>query len=266
VLIPLSLLLSYLLIRLRFSYFDCIVSYRRTIAPGWRKYHRQAMRYLGLSLCAGVVFLALFGGMGLAFWLRYRTLICGLIAGEKPDFFALIPVFAVVGLCSALLALAGFAIDTALSYFVLPRMALDDAAIVPAVSAVWGEMKREPGQFVLFLVMRVLLPMIAGIATFVVMIVPGIVLLILGLAVGLLVTLVADSIPKPIAWGLAGLAALVVALVVIGVSIAVGGTIGTFTRTYAAIFYAGRYGELARALWPAPPEPPIALHPPPLSS
>jgi hypothetical protein len=42
--IPIVLLLSYLLIRLRFSFFDCVLRQQPFIAPAWRLYHRQALR------------------------------------------------------------------------------------------------------------------------------------------------------------------------------------------------------------------------------
>lgn len=58
VFVPLSILISYLLIRLRFSYFDCVLYGQDKIGPGWRKYHRQALRYLGVSVLIGLGFLA----------------------------------------------------------------------------------------------------------------------------------------------------------------------------------------------------------------
>ena len=56
VVIPIMIAISYLLIRLRFSYFDCVLHQQRLIAPAWRRYHRQSMRYLGLTLCVSVAF------------------------------------------------------------------------------------------------------------------------------------------------------------------------------------------------------------------
>ena len=49
--IPIGIFISYLLIRLRFSFFDCILYGEDKIGPGWRKYHRQALRFLGMKLC-----------------------------------------------------------------------------------------------------------------------------------------------------------------------------------------------------------------------
>src|SRR5580692_7630346 len=61
VVIPIILLISYLLIRLRFSFFDCVLRQQPFIAPAWRLYHRQALRYLGLSVCVSAAFWVVLG-------------------------------------------------------------------------------------------------------------------------------------------------------------------------------------------------------------
>lgn len=43
IVIAVWILISYLLIRLRFSYFDCVLRGQDRIGPAWRLYHRQAM-------------------------------------------------------------------------------------------------------------------------------------------------------------------------------------------------------------------------------
>jgi hypothetical protein len=254
IVIPLGILLSYLLIRLRFSYFECVLRRQDQIAPAWRKYHRQAMRYLWMSLCIGLGFWVVLIPLGYAVYLHFKPLFERIGSASPPNFFDFLPLIGVVVPLIVLLAIVASLLNTALSYFVLPRMALDDVSIGEGVGEVWRDIQAEPGQFALFVVLRFLVTMAATIVGGIVLVIPFVILVVLGA----IVVVILKSISAPIAVVLGVPAAILVfGLFVLGI-IGVSGTVGTFRRNYALLFYAGRYPELALEVWPPlPPVPPF---------
>lgn len=251
--IPVMLLISYLLIRLRFSYFDCVLRLQHRIAPAWRIYHRQAMRYLGMSVCVGVAFLAILGVVGFALYQRFKPLFQALNSDNKPSFADFLPLIGIALLFIFLIAIAGAFIETALSYFVLPHIALEDASIGDALSDVWGDIEAEPWQYLFFILLRFLITIAASIIGVIALLVP---FLILGGIGAILVFLL-----KAVSTGMAFLfgipaAILLVALFLVAF-IGVSGTIGTFRRNYALLFYGGRYPPIGNILQPPLPPSPL---------
>ncbi|HTJ30108.1 MAG TPA: hypothetical protein VL346_06395 [Acidobacteriaceae bacterium] len=252
IVIPLWLLLSYLFIRLRFSYFDCVLRGQDQIAPAWRRYHRQALRYLGMSLCIGLAFWIVLIPIGYALYRQYAPLFQSLFSGGKPDFAQFVPLILIVIAGVLGLGLAGYLLQTTLSCFVLPRMALQDASIRESLEDVWADIQLEPGQFCLFYLLRALLWIAASFASAIVLIVPFILLGIIGaiLIVAMKAVSTAAALAVGIPLGILFVCAFVAA------SIGVSGTIGTFNRNYALFFYAGRFPGMAAILWPPQPPPP----------
>ena len=261
IVIPVCILISYLVIRLRFSYFDCVLRRQHQIAPAWRRYHRQAMRYLGLNLCIGLVSICFMAAAGYALYLHFKPLFQSMGSIPPPRFWDFLPLIATGLLVLFLFALIGFFIETALSYFVLPHMALEDASIRDAVSDVWSDIEAEPWQFLAFIVLRFLLTLVASIASVVALLIA---LLIVGGAVA-----VAVLILKTISTTLAVLLGVPAAILVMGLFllavIGLGGTVGTFRRNYALLFYGGRYPPLGAILEPTPPLPPWNTGMPPIA-
>src|SRR5271155_243743 len=114
IVIPIVLLIAYLLIRLRFSYFDCVLRQQHRIAPAWSLYHRQAMRYLGLSLCINVFFWAYLAVAGIAIYTHFKPLFEALGSDNKPGFAVFLPVIGIVILLAMVLALISLFVETAL--------------------------------------------------------------------------------------------------------------------------------------------------------
>jgi len=249
IIIPIWLLIAYLVIRLRFSYFDCVLSLEDKIGPAWARFHRQAMRYLGMSICIGLAFLALVAVAGYALYAHFKPLFDTIGSDHPPNFFDFLPFIAAVIPLALLLAFGGGLVNGIASYFILPRMALEDASISEAIGDVWGDVQFEPWQFLLFFLLRFLVTLVASIAGLIVLFVPLVAVVLLGVAIGLLLKLaspalaIAFAIPAGILVGAAFLFAL----------IGLGGTIGTFRRNYALLFYGGRYPLLGNVLVPALP-------------
>jgi len=261
--IPIALVIGYLWIRLRFSYFDCVLYEQDQIAPAWSRYHRQAMRYLGLSLCVGVAFWLVLIPIGYALYQHFKALFQSILGGNPPGFSEFLPLIAVVGPLVLVLALVSYLVETAMTCFVLPRMAIDDAAIRDALEDVWSDLLAEPGQFALFFLLRVLLSWVASIFALILLVIPLIPLAIVGVLIVLALKSASVTLAISLGVPLAILAGVFFLIAAIGVS----GTIGTFRRNYALLFYAGRYPELAMALWPPLPpsfpsqEPGLPLRP-----
>jgi hypothetical protein len=252
IVIPVVILISYLVIRLRFSFFDCVLHMQDRIAPGWNRYHRQAMRYLGMSLCIGAVFLLVAGIAGYSIYDHSKSLIDALFTDDRPPFADFLPLIGVVGLLVLLFGIVGSFVEIAMNYFVLPHIALEDASIADALSDVWGDIEIEPWQYLFFVLMRFLLTVAATIIGFVVLLVPF--LILGGIGAVLVILLKASST------GLAVLLGVPAGILLLGLLfvafIAVSGTIGTFRRNYALLFYGGRYPPLGEILQPSlPPAP-----------
>jgi hypothetical protein len=141
-------------------------------------------------------------------------------------------------------------------------MALEDAPAAEACADAWDDIRTEPGQFALFLLMRLLLPMAAGIAAMIVLLIPTLVLVLVGLATGVTVRTLAQSNDLLLLFAIP--AVILFVLFFLGLGISIGGTIGTFNRNYATLFYAVRYRALGQRLWPAPEPPPVLPQAPPL--
>ncbi|WP_263355949.1 DUF7544 domain-containing protein [Acidicapsa ligni] len=257
VVVPILIFVSYLLLRLRFAFFDCVLFEQDQIGPAWGRYHEQALRYLWLSLGIAVGFwVVMVLGAGAALW-KYRALLQSLFHGGTKQWADFLPLFGIALLLFFFVALFGLVVDSTLNYFVLPHMALEDATAWQAIHDVWSEMKAEPLQFALFLIMRLILPLVAGVIGAIAVFIP--ILLVAGILVVIGFALHAVSQAVMIGYiivaGAAFLALLVCAM------IGVGGTIGTFMRNYALLFYGGRYPELARVLWPLPSLPSAPMMP-----
>jgi hypothetical protein len=258
IVVPISILISYLLIRLRFSYFDCVLHGQDRIGPAWSRYHRAALRYLGLGLCVGLGFWVVLIPIGYAIYQHFRSLFQSIGSSTPPNFADFLPVIGIVIPVVLLLALVGYLVHTFLTCFVLPRMALEDASILESLDDVWNDLRVEPGQFALFILLRIVLSIAASILAFLVLLIPAIILVVIGVIVALILKAVSTTMMM-----LLGIPAAILAFALILVAgIAIGGTIGTFRRNYAILFYAGRYPPLAMVLWPPPPPAPPSPQPP----
>ncbi|HEY9125780.1 MAG TPA: hypothetical protein VIM62_01565, partial [Acidobacteriaceae bacterium] len=180
IVIPLWLLISYLVIRLRFSYFDCVLRGRDRIGEAWGRYHRQALRYLGMTICIAVAFWIVLIPIGYVLYRSYAPLFQALFSGGKVDFTQFIPLIAIVVFGALGLGLIGYLLEATLTGFVLPRMALEDASIGEALEDVWADMQAEPGQFLLYFLLRILLLIAASFAAVIVLIVPFLIVGVIG--------------------------------------------------------------------------------------
>ncbi|HEX3987523.1 MAG TPA: hypothetical protein VHX13_13040 [Acidobacteriaceae bacterium] len=251
-----GLFIYYLITRLRFAYFHCLVHNIREIRPGWRFYREPAGRFFWLNV---VVYLGFLVALGLAlapFAAGFLGLFRSVRAGSHLGFGAifalvlpLIPIF-------LLFILAGIAANILLRDLMLPHFALENAGAGSAWYAVWSRIRVEKGGFFVYALLRIVLPIAGAIGIFLVLIIPAVLFI---LAVG------AVEVALHVAFGHAalgiflevatgGFAVVLAILVLIGVC----GPVYTALRLYALIFYGNRYQLLGERLYP-PPLPPAEI-------
>jgi hypothetical protein len=252
----LGIVIFYLVTRLRFAFFHCLVHNTREIRPGWWIYRKQAMRFFGLNIVVGLCYLLLVGLVSLPFIAGIWRLVHEMPPGGHPSFVLLLSVILPLIPIVILLVLFGILLDVILRDLVLPHYALDDASAGEAWNWVWAHIMAEKRQFFVYALLRLILPLIAMVGLFVVLIIPG--LMLAGAVAGIeygIHSVFADAAGASAMIGIAlqvffGIFAFCFAVFV---SICLGGPLSTWLREYALVFYGGRYQALGDALYPPPP-------------
>ena len=255
-----SFVVFYLITRLRFAFFHCLIHNVKQIRPGWQLYRAQSARFFWLNVVVGLCFMLLLGLIALPFAAGIWRLIQETQQGGQPDLWSVLALVLPLIPIILLLVLAGIVTDLILRDGMLPHFALDNATAGEAWAQVWARIKAEKIQFFVYALLRVILPVIAMIALFIVLLVPGI-----GLAAALasvefgIHSMFADATGASVLVGVLlqvffGVIAFGFALLA---SICLGGPLSTGTREYALVFYGGRYKALGDILYPPTPPPAI---------
>jgi len=248
VVIPVMILIDYLLIRLRFSFFDCLLFRQDFIGPAWSKYHRQSMRYLGLSVCVSAAFWVVMGAAGYALYTHFQPLFEAISSDHPPTFYDFLPMIGTAILVLMICGLIFVLIQAMLRSFILPRLALEDAEVWDALSDMWHDFEAEPWQYVLFFFLRFLVCLAGSILGVIALVIPFVV----AAAIIAVLALVLKGISAVAALAVCiPLGAVALALFFLG-WIGLCGMIGTFRRSYALYFYGGRYDALGDLLQPVP--------------
>ncbi len=259
--IALSIIIYYLITRLRFVFFHCLAHQTREIRPVWGLYRVQALRFFKLSLIVALICLVILALAALPFVFGFINFFRAFGPGSQFDvagFLALfLPLLAVV----FLLMLIFYTADVIMRDFMLPHMALENASVRAAWRSVCARIAAEKGSFLLYAILRLVLPAIAMMALFMILAIPLLIIFgILAFCMAGLNSLLADA---------TGLYAfiLIVLEVVVGLtafafglflSFSLGGPVATWIRNYALLFYGGRYQALGDMLSPPPPPVPNA--------
>ena len=258
--IILGVLIAYLVTRLRFAYFHCLVSNTREIRPGWELYGSQAMRFFLMNIVVGICFLLAIILVAMPFVAGFWRFFQGIHDEGGPNWALLISL--VLPLIPLLLAIVLIAmlLDIVLRDWMLPHYALEDATAGQAWHAVWTHIKNEKRQFFVYSILRVIGPIVAAFVLFILLIIPTLIS-VGGVAAAEygIHSAFADSTGGASVAGIAlevfiGILAFLFAMVV---GISLGGPLSTGLREYAILFYGGRYHALATALYP-PATPEIA--------
>jgi len=152
-----------------------------------------------------------------------------------------------------LIALAAMLADLILRDGMLPHYALDDASAGEAWFQVWSRIKAEQRQFIVFALLRVVLPIIATIGLFILFMIPGLILAgsVAAVEFGIHSTFAdatgASALVGKLLEAFFGVLAFGFALLA---GICLGGPVSTAIREYALVFYGGRYKQLGDTLYP----------------
>ena len=244
----------YLITRLRFAYFHCLVYNTREIRSGWHRYRPQAVRFFWLNLAVGFCFLLMVAVIALPFaaglWRLFRATEAGGHLDPASILAFVVPLIPIV----ILLLLVGISLDLVLRDWMLPHFALENATAGQAWAAVWQHISAAKRQFFVYALLRLILPILAAIAVALVLMIPT---LIFAAAVAFVAIGIHSSFAS--ATGAAATVAGVFLQVFFGVvsfgfavlvCICIAGPLSTGIREYALLFYGSRYQRLGDILSP----------------
>lgn len=252
--IVLILFIGYLVTRLRFAYFHCLVSNVREIKPGWALYRPQAKRFFLMNIAVGGCFLLMMAIIALPFVAGFWSFFKGMHNGGGPNWALLISLVLPLIPLLLLIAIVALMIDIVLRDWMLPHYALEDATAGQAWRAVWMRIKSEKRQFFVYSILRLVAPIVAAIVLFILLVIPSAVSVgAVGAAEYAIHSAFESSSGSANITGIAleifiGFLAFAFA-VVVGISL--GGPLSTGLREYALLFYGGRYKPLENALFPS---------------
>lgn len=252
--IVIGCIIFYLVTRLRFAYFHCLIHNTKQIRPGWLLYRAQAARFFWMNIIVGICFLLLFALIAIpfaaGFWHLFqqyqqaRHLDVGLMLS------LVLPLIPIVLLFALTAAMA----DIVLRDGMMPHYALDNATAGEAWSQVWARIQAEKKQFFVYALLRVALPIIAVVALFMLLAIPGLILAgsVAAVEFGIHSTFIgatgASAVVGALLQAFFGILAFGFALLA---GICLGGPVSTAIREFALVFYGSRYRALGDTLYPA---------------
>lgn len=250
--IGLIFVIAYLITRLRFALFHCLVTGTREIRPGWRIYDAQSWRFFLLSVAVGFVFFIAALLIAIPFILGFYRMTRAL----HPDFAAIIGLVLPLIPIIILFVLIGIAIHLVLHDLMLPHIALEDASAAEAWRQARLRIAAEKGGFLLYAFLRIILPLAATLGAMLILAIPVILaVLVFAVPIAGLAALIgsATGVSKVLFILLLASIALVCVALVILLGLCISGPIGIAVRNYALLFYGGRYKVLGDLLSPPPP-------------
>jgi hypothetical protein len=251
------LFVVYLITRLRFAFFHCLIHKTHEIRPGWHLYREPAARFFWLNVMIGFCFLALVGLLSIPFVAGFVRLFRLIRHNGHPDIWMVLSLVLPLIPVIVVLVLVGLVTDLVLRDWMMPHYALDNATAGEAWAEVRASVKAEHRQFLAYILLRVVLPTIAMIALFMVLFIPGAILAgaFAAIAYGVHSAFADSTGGAALAGTMLQVFLGLVALVFMALAgICLGGPLSTGIREYALIFYGGRYPVLGEILEPPAPE------------
>ncbi len=255
----LAFLFLYISSVFRFILFDSVLQRRCSIGEGWHKWRRAGGRFFLWQIVFQIavsLFFALLVGIPLAL---------ALAAGWANDFQQhVVRMIAGVILLLGLVFVsfvAAIVVQVLARDFLVPIMALEDLDFADGWHRLLGILGREKGAFTVYLLLKLVLSIAAGIIFSILAVVPALLIVIpavvaffAGRAAGLGWSVTTVSLAIILGTALLFLLLYLIALVCVPATV--------FFPAYALYFLAGRYPALDAILHPAPPPPPLPETPP----
>jgi hypothetical protein len=250
--VVLGFILLYINSVFRFILFDSVLKKHCSISEGWQRWHRAGRRYflwqivlmIAQGLCLGVLIgvpLAIAAALG---WFRN--------AGNHIGRSVLGVIF-LIGLFLVFLLIAA-AVQLLAKDFLVPIMALEEVDFADGWSRLIGLIRPEPGKYVVYLLLKIVLALAAAIVFSIIALIPALFIVLPAVVaafaahaagLGWNVTTVSLAV-------ILGSLLLMVLIYVIAL-ISVPATI--FFPAFSIYFFASRYPRLDALLKPPPPIP-----------
>ncbi len=254
-----GLVLLYLGSRLQLVLLEVVATRQTTIAPIWRRYGRLTWRWIGFKvlffLVFGLVFLAVLSPVIISMFKNMPS-------GAQPPsaaFFSHILLFVSAIFIGVMIVLAAYFL---LRDFALPFLEIEDLSNTDTLRRLRSLVAAAPGEIALYLLLRFLLSLVAGIGAELLILFIFIASMIpFGVIGGVLWFALrhAGTVATAALIGLAVVGGLVLLVWMACVIVGLIGTVFVFTQSYALYFLGGRYSLLGNVL-----EPPQFQHSTPL--
>jgi len=262
-----SLALFYLGSRLQFTLFEIVLRSDTTVAPIWRRYGAATWRWIGLKI---LFFIACFAVCAPFLIPIIIAFVHGVTSNtqngtiQNPAAF----IGTILAFVGSIIVIAIFVavLYSLLHDFGLPSMALESTTMGETVRRVWNMLRAEPGQVLLYLVMRFVLGFVGSLCANIILFLGIMIACIPFGVVGVLDYFVFHSagtgghILMILVWVILSL--MLLALIIIA-AIILSGYVLTFVQAYALYFLGGRYPLLGQYLAPYWPQTHLAVPPPP---
>ncbi len=250
----------------RFILFDSVLRRECSIGEGWRKWHRAGGRFFLWQIVFQIavwLFLLVLVGVPLALALAAGW------ATDLREHIGRLIVGVILLVCLLLVFVLTAAVVQVLAKdFLVPIMALEDLDFADGWHRLLTMMGREKGRYAVYLLLKLVLSIAAGILFGIITIVPvlfvvapGVVAVLAGRAAGLGWSVTTISLAIIFGTLLLLLLLYLIALVCVPATV--------FFPAYAMHFFSARYPNLDALLNPAPPAPelpPVPQSPPPFEA
>ena len=248
------IVMAYVSSVMRFILFDSVLAkechirqgWSRRQGPGWKYFLWQLGFLLALLVCM-VVLLGIPAGLAFAsgWFTAPRDHVLGLVMGGIVEFFLLFFFF-----------LTAAVVHVLTKDFVVPQMALEGISVIEGWRRLWQMMQVEKGGYAVYLLMKIVLAIGAGIIVGLASLILGLIVAIPTVALGLIAVITGKT--AGLTWNVFTITVAVVVGCVLFAAffylvslIAVPAIV--FFPAYAIYFFAARYQALSVVLYPPPP-------------
>jgi len=251
-----GLALFYLASRMQLVLMDIVATRTTFVAPVWHRTGSRTWRWIGFKVAT---FLAVFLVAGAILAVPLIYFVRSMPRGNAQPAPGLLGSFALIFLLAFAIFLIVLVTIWSMRDFVLPFLLFEDATVGDAIRDAWSLVRGEPGSFLFYLFMKLILTLAAGIAAeFCIVICLLILCLPLGGVAAALWFLLHQAGPfgsavMYISFALLGLVFLVAFL---GVILCILCAVLVFYQAYTLYFLGGRIPVIGNLLQPPRPEPP----------
>lgn len=255
VMLTIYLIIFYLCSRLRFAFFDIVLNRSEFVAPAWRKYGPQSLKWTLFKLALGSAFFALiaipFVPLAHKIFITFSNI--HFEQGQQPSpafmqvIFSFYAIFFLVYFVVGIFAL----LSSLLSDFVVPSLALENTSLREAFSRVGKLVRYEPGAVALYALMKFVIFLAGGMAVGIFFYLFLFVVLLVALILGFLAYYLLHLLHVP-------QEAMTVLAIIVGMLLYffvfiygmffANGTLYTLLESYAMYFLGGRYPLLGDLL------------------